>query len=231
MEPWISSRALIRLWGLWLLAAAGIVWLANKTHMDIALADRMFDFHLHAFPFKHDFWMETVMHQYAKWLVTALWIVILLIALLPFNKLTTHVSAATRHALRWVAGLALVNAMTISWLKHHMPHACPWDVTRYGGATPWLPAFTSHPAMQAGHCFPAGHASSGLWLSALCLLWLPHAPRKAWLVAIGGLSVGLLLGWAQQLRGAHFLSHTLTSAWLMCGWLLIAVTFSTSRTS
>lgn len=229
MESWISGRTLIKLWGFWLLAALSILWLANHTNADIRMADGAFDFQRHIFPLKHDFVVETVMHQYAKILLTILWLLVLLVSFTPIGKLSGCFSTSTLYRLRWISMLALFNAVMVSALKHHMPHACPWDITRYGGDSPWLPAFTSHPAMQAGHCFPAGHATSGVWLSAFCLLWLPQSPRKALLVSICGLSIGLLLGWAQQLRGAHFLSHTLTSIWLMSSWLLIVLTFSKSR--
>ncbi|WP_019883750.1 MULTISPECIES: phosphatase PAP2 family protein [unclassified Methylophilus] len=231
MEPWVSGRTLIRLWWLWLCAAVIIVWLANSTSLDIRFADSAFDVNQHAFTLKHNVLLETVMHSYAKTILTIFWILLLLLAYVPSEKLPVHFSASTIYALRWITVLALVNAVVISCLKHQMPHACPWDIARYGGASPWVPTFSSHPAMQAGHCFPAGHATSGVWLSALCLLWLPQAPRKALLVAIAGLTVGFMLGWAQQLRGAHFLSHTLTSLWLMCGWLLMVFTFSKSRRS
>jgi len=38
------------------------------------------------------------------------------------------------------------------------------------------------------------------------------AVARRWLAA--ALAAGLVLGVAQQLRGAHFMSHTLWSAWL-----------------
>ncbi len=206
-----------------------IVWLANGTSLDIWLADRAFDIHQHAFTLKHSVLLETVMHGYAKTIFSIFWLLLVLIAFVPSEKLPVHFSASTRYALRWVTTLALVNAALVSCLKHKMPHACPWDITRYGGISPWVPTFSSHPATQTGHCFPAGHATSGVWLAALCLLWLPQEPRKALLVAVAGLAVGFMLGWAQQIRGAHFLSHTLTSLWLMCSWLLLVFTFSKSR--
>ena len=230
-RPWLSKDKLITLWGLWVIAAIGIVWMANATSIDLMLADRQFDFASQRFSLKHDFFYETVMHVYAKHLLTVLWLGLLFLAWAPVKLIRDRLSPATRSQLRWIVFLALLNAIFVSCLKHQMPHACPWDVTRYGGNLPWAPTFTPHPATEAGHCFPAGHATSGVWLAALCLLWLPDAPRKALLVAVAGLSVGLLLGWSQQIRGAHFLSHTLTSMWLMCGWLLLLFTFSKSRIS
>lgn len=228
-KSWLSKQTQLTLWGVWVVAAIGIVCLANASAIDLMLADRQFDFVNHRFPLKHDFFYETVMHTYAKHLLTVVWLGLLYLAWAPEKLMRYPLSAATRYQLRWIVFLALLNAIVISCLKHQMPHACPWDVTRYGGDLPWVPTFTRHPATEAGHCFPAGHTTSGVWLSALCLLWLPQSPRKALLVAIAGLSVGFILGWAQQIRGAHFLSHTLASLWLMCGWLLMVFTFSKSR--
>lgn len=228
-SPWLPKPTLAALWCIWIALAIGIVWLANATSIDLTLADQQFDFAQHAFTQKHNFLYETVMHVYAKHLFTAIWLCLLALAWLPAHWFNHRISAATRHQLRWIVFLALLNAIVVSVLKHQMPHACPWDVVRYGGSSPWVPAFMAHPAMEAGHCFPAGHTTSGVWLAALSLLWLPQAPRKALFVAIAGLAVGFTLGWVQQIRGAHFLSHTLTSLWLMCGWLLMVFTFSKSR--
>jgi len=228
-SPWLPQPTLAALWCVWIALAIAIVWLANATALDLALADQQFDFTQHSFTQKHAFFYETVMHVYAKQLFTVIWLALLLLAWLPERLLGHRLSTATRYKLRWIVLLALLNAIVVSCLKHQMPHACPWDIVRYGGSAPWVPTFTSHPALEAGHCFPAGHTTSGVWLSALGLLWLPQAPRKALLVTIAGLAVGFALGWAQQIRGAHFLSHTLTSLWLMCGWLLMVFTFSKSR--
>lgn len=226
---WLPRTQMLTLWGLWISSAVGIFWLANFTALDLILADRYYDFAHHGFMYKHAFLYETVFHLYAKHALTVLWIGLLLLACLPARLFHIRISASTRYKLRWVVLIAAINAITVSLLKHQMPHACPWDVTRYGGDLPWAPTFSAHPAMEAGHCFPAGHATSALWLAALGLLWLPQSPRKALLVTLSGLAVGFGLGWAQQIRGAHFLSHTLSSAWLMCGWLLLVITFSKSR--
>ena len=231
METWLPRRTLIRLWAAWLVAAAVIVWLANGTHIDIALADHAFDFQQQRFQLRHDFLYETVMHEYAKKILIGFWLFLLFLAAFPAT-IAQHFSVKPDgYTLRWIVGLALVNSGLVAWMKHLMPHACPWDTARYGGHTLWVPAFAWHAASEAGHCFPAGHATSGLWLSALCLLWLPHQPRKALAVAMLGLATGLLLGWSQQMRGAHFLSHTLSSVWLMCGLLLCVLSFTRSHSS
>jgi membrane-associated PAP2 superfamily phosphatase len=186
----------------------------------------MFDFSRGQFTYQHAFFYDTVMHSYMKHLLLSVWLLLLVLALLPTGFRPSWLSSAQQYRLRWVTALAVVHSGLVSWLKHQMPHACPWDITRYGGTSDWFPAFAAHASQMNGHCFPAGHASSGLWLSALCLCWLPQHPRKALLVAVAGLAAGFALGWCQQLRGAHFLSHTLTSLWLMCALLLCVLSFS-----
>lgn len=92
---------------------------------------------------------------------------------------------------------------------------------RYGGTLPYLKIFDAlPPGIRPGHCFPAGHASVALWLPSLAIWWLPGRRKTAATVFALGLLPGLLLGWVQQMRGAHFLSHTLWSVWIAC--LLIA---------
>ena len=53
-----------------------------------------------------------------------------------------------------------------------------------------------------------------MWLAALAAFWLPRAPGKASVVFLGGLLIGSGLGWVQQMRGQHFLTHTLWTDWL-----------------
>jgi membrane-associated PAP2 superfamily phosphatase len=40
-------------------------------------------------------------------------------------------------------------------------------------------------------------------------------------VALAALLFGGMVGWLQQLRGAHFLTHTLWSIWLACATVLL----------
>lgn len=63
---------------------------------------------------------------------------------------------------------------------------------------------------------------TSLWLIACAVFWLPHNPRTAAGVAAAGMAVGIAMGWMQQLRGAHFLTHTLWSVWVAV--LVVSVT-------
>jgi membrane-associated PAP2 superfamily phosphatase len=52
-------------------------------------------------------------------------------------------------------------------------------------------------------------------------LWYPERKGRCVVVGLLALAWGFGLGWLQQMRGAHFLSHTLWSLWL--SWAVVLV--------
>ncbi|MEY4754719.1 MAG: hypothetical protein RJA44_2394 [Pseudomonadota bacterium] len=113
----------------------------------------------------------------------------------------------------------LLAALMISMLKGVNATSCPWDLAEFGGPATYLPHWLGFLRGDGGggHCFPAGHASSGFAFIGGYVVCRQVDPRQARLWLLGGLLAGLLLGLGQQLRGAHFMSHTLWSG-MLC-WL------------
>jgi membrane-associated PAP2 superfamily phosphatase len=111
----------------------------------------------------------------------------------------------------------LLALMLISTLKHFSHTSCPWDLQVFGGTAQhvshWL---WGQGDGGNGHCFPAGHASAGFAYLGGFFVFRSRRPALAWCWLGTALAAGLLLGIAQQIRGAHFMSHTLWTAWL-CG--------------
>ena len=64
-----------------------------------------------------------------------------------------------------------------------------------------------------GGCFPAGHASAGFAFLGGLFAFRHRLPATAARWLAGAMLTGLLLGVAQQLRGAHYMRHTLWTAW------------------
>ena len=96
---------------------------------------------------------------------------------------------------------------------------CPWDLLRYGGEKAYYELFSRRPAgMGSAGCFPAGHASAGYAWVALYFFYLATRPRWRWWGLGAAMALGMVFGIAQQLRGAHFLSHDLWA--LMLCWLV-----------
>ena len=114
-----------------------------------------------------------------------------------------------------VVGGTLLALLAIIWMKQTSHTSCPWDLAEFGGSA----TYVSHWAWGvrdggSGHCFPGGHASTGFALVAGYFGLREKAPRAAALWLAAALATGFGLGLVQQLRGAHFMSHTFWTAWI-----------------
>lgn len=211
-ERWARANAafakLLLLWAFALIAIA--LW----TDVDVMLADSAFDSKAGMFPLR-DAWITTTFnHVILKRAFTVLALLILFAVSWDLCSPRTW-SWLRRFQLRVIALSALLVPTTISLLKQVSASHCPWDLQRYGGSEPYIKLFELLPAgVGPGHCMPAGHASSALWMVSLSVLFIPHRLLHATIVLVLLLSLGIGVGWMQQLRGAHFLSHTLWSAWI-----------------
>ncbi|MFD2368215.1 phosphatase PAP2 family protein [Pseudoduganella sp. GCM10020061] len=194
-----------------------IWWIGRYTDVDLALADAAFDMRLHAFPWRDAWLADRFNHVILKWLM-------LLAAAFCVGRAAVDAFAPQRSRtpldrvrMRIVALSAICVPLVISLLKQASSSHCPWDLARYGGEQPYVRIFESLPAgAVAGHCLPAGHASSALWLVSLAVYWLPGSAGAARRAAFVGIALGAAMGIGQQLRGAHFLTHTLWSVWIAC---------------
>jgi len=203
--------------------------ISQFTSIDVNIEDYYYDAQIHQFIWKNSWFAKQLMHTYVKDVIIVLALLLIIVVVVDIGKPISKISAWTRIRLRFVSVAAIVIPSFISSAKQLSVMHCPWDVERYGGAVPYLRLFDMMPAhIEAGHCFPAGHASTGLWLAAFCVFWLPYHPRKALLVFLAGLGVGFVLGWVQQMRGAHFLSHTLWSVWIASAIILFMLCVSQS---
>ena len=126
-----------------------------------------------------------------------------------------------RERVTWVL-ITLVCLLLVPALKLVSATSCPWDLQVFGGVA----AYVSHWQFGvkdggAGRCFPSGHAVAAFAFISGWFALRPHAPKAArWWLA-GVLVRGVLFGWAQMVRGAHYVSHTLWSAWIC--WTACAV--------
>ena len=121
---------------------------------------------------------------------------------------------------RWQLWLSIAGgALAITVLKRLNHTSCPWDLVEFGGVarhvSHWLWGVRDG---GAGHCFPAGHASTAFAYLAGWFVLRRSAPRAAGRWLLGALLAGMVLGLAQQMRGAHYMSHTLWTAWICWAW-------------
>jgi len=100
-------------------------------------------------------------------------------------------------------------------MKHGSRTSCPWDLDQFGGVARYVSHWSWARADGGpGHCFPAGHASAAFAFFGgyFVLARRVRGLARWWLLA--AVVGGLLLGVTQQMRGAHYMSHTLWTAWL-----------------
>lgn len=169
------------------------------------------------FSWRENFWLAEVLHHGGRAAGWAVWLGLLMQLRWPRGVLRRLTPGE-----RWQLVLsALAGVAAVALLKHFSQTSCPWDLAGFGGRAThishWLWGMRDG---GPGHCFPAGHASVGFAFVGGWFALRRHAPRAAaaWLAA--ALLTGLVLGISQQLRGAHFFSHTLWSAWVcwLAGW-------------
>jgi len=198
-------------------SAVLILWLGQYTDIDLRLADMVFDRARGVFPWQHAWFAEQFNHVILKAILSCLAGAAVVFAAWDCWRPQLHWAPAQRLGMRVLGMSAISVPVVVSLLKRASSSHCPWDLQRYGGSAPYIRLLELMPAgVDPGHCLPGGHASSALWLIALSAFWWPEQPRKA--LAVGALAMAFALGvgFVQQLRGAHFLTHTLWSAWIAC---------------
>lgn len=128
--------------------------------------------------------------------------------------------ARWRDALRFdrralfIAILTLATVPTLAGIGKNVTNTfCPLEIRRYGGDVPYVKLCSPYPEddrpERRGYCFPAGHASGGF--AMLGLAWLRPSRRWRWGALTFGLGLGWWMGGYQMLKGAHYLSHTITT--------------------
>jgi membrane-associated PAP2 superfamily phosphatase len=211
-----------------------LVFIYPRTGLDQLLIAPYFDTAAQQFTLKHDHFLEQFMHLGLKYCMVAIAITSLIIALRANTGAPSRASFFARmqsllHNPYFLAFVGmLVSTTTVSIFKSMSMHGCPSDLTMYGGDLPLLNLFAHLPAgIKAGHCFPGGHASGGFALMAFYFAFKESKPHFARAMLLFSLVVGFAMGWAQMMRGAHFMSHNLWSAWLV--WLVLFVLFTTKK--
>ena len=220
LTPKALSRALLVL----LISASLILIINQYTDIDLTLADLYFDAQHHGFPWRNNWFATRFMHGWVKYAIIIFGVLLLALTLVDALRPLLRLTPLRRLQLRCVVVTMVLAPIAVTLLKQGSNVHCPWSLTRYGGSEPllrlldWVP-----PQWSAGRCFPAGQTSTGTWLAAFAVFWLPHAPRRAFQVFVAGMAIGLALGWVQQMRGAHFLTHTLATLWVSSVVLLAAL--------
>ncbi len=124
----------------------------------------------------------------------------------------------------WLGVLVIATVPALAGLgKKYTNIFCPSEIRRYGGDVAYARLCDPYPPddlpPRRGGCFPAGHASGGFALLGLLAVRASRRWRQG-IVALG-LGLGWWMGGYQMLKGAHYLSHTVTT--MLVAWLVVLV--------
>jgi len=194
-----------------------LVW--DLTSFDLILANLSYD---GSFTLRHNFLLQTILHDYAQKFAWFVYLGLVISCIFPhsiFKNLTK--------LQKWqLILMPLVSILVITIIKSLSNTSCPWHLEIFGRTESYsshlLNFFTTKNG--AGKCFPAGHATSGFAFIGGFFIWRKSNFKLAQIWLLASLSFGVVLGVVQQIRGAHFMSHTLWGAWFC--WTFSYITFT-----
>jgi membrane-associated PAP2 superfamily phosphatase len=203
------------------LLALVLIALEFKTDLDRTISRLFLDADVHGFPLRESFWLEVVMHQWAKYVVITAGALIATALLLSYPL---PLWKPRRRLLLFLLLSMALGPLSVTLGKAASSRHCPWDIDEFGGSVPYTRLFEPlGPGTSPGHCFPAGHASAGFALMAFYFIayalgW-QRAARCALVLSTGA---GLVLGFGRVLQGAHFTSHVLWAG-ISCWAVMVAL--------
>jgi len=200
------------------LCAAVLLLVLAATHLDVAVSNWFYDAAAGRFPLRYSSFLETFMHQWAKYVAILLGCSVVGAFLFSF---TAERLRPWRRALLFLGlSLALAPAAVAS-LKSVGHQHCPYELAEYGGFAPYNGLLESPPSrVKPGQCLLSGHAATGYSLLAFYFLGLALGrPALARLGLWGGLGAGTVFGITRVAQGSHFLSGVLWPG-LIC-WIVI----------
>lgn len=189
------------------LSGSLFLWLSSNEQLDWFISNYWFDPVGQNFPWENNYWLDLLSHRLLKITIISTAVMALLWGIYRRNG-------------RVITTMLLfgIGPLVVGVLKAFSAHSCPWDLVEYGGkAISYVLMGTTPVGAGPGHCFPGGHASSGFAVMALFFLFYPEQPRLAMLCWLLGMGLGMLMGFGQIMRGAHFLTHNLWAGWWV--WL------------
>lgn len=167
---------------------------------------------------RQNWYLDTLNHHYVKNILIAVYFSFLVLFLASF-KLKSLYAMRWRYAYFFI--VVILSTSLIGVLKSQSEHACPWNMI-----SPQQHSYAWIFNKSKGHCFPGGHAATGFALMVGYFVYRTSDRKRALFYLMASLILGFLMGWAQMMRGAHFLSHNLWTGW--CIWLVNVIMYSLS---
>jgi membrane-associated PAP2 superfamily phosphatase len=193
----------------WVIAALGLVYILlwDLAGWDMPVM-RWFG-NAEGFVLREAWWLRTVLHDGGRVLSFAFLGLVLVDAFYPLR-------AGPSRCQRWYwVGVTLLSVLLVQCMKRASTTSCPWDLVEFGGAAQYMTHWHFGGLDGGrGHCFPSGHSSAAFVFLSLYFLWREHDAKAARSLLAGVFLAGLAFSLTQLMRGAHYPSHMMWSAWL-----------------
>lgn len=170
---------------------------------------------------RHNFFLEHILHNGGRHVVSLLSLTLIVTLIASFFK--ASIKPWRKDLILLFANVA-ISILLVRFGKEYSNVSCPWDVLQFGGSKPWIPFPDSvFSSLDLGQCFPGGHSSGAFAWVALYYFAVQHMPRMKMKFLSFAIILGTLFAICQELRGAHFLTHDLTSL-LLC-WMICTISY------
>jgi membrane-associated PAP2 superfamily phosphatase len=163
-------------------------------------------------PHKNNWWLSQIIHNTGHKIALAAYLLLFLF------WASGKIKGSQRPGIDYALTAIAICIVAINLCKSLLHFPCPWQANiTLGVFIPyqWRP--------DAAGCFPSGHASSGYaWV---CFYYVAYRfyPAYKYLFLALAVAIGFVFGAAQQIRGAHFISHDLICVYLC--WVVASVLF------
>lgn len=198
-----------------------MLWVYPMTGFDQQLIAPFYDVTLQGFPLQNHWFFETLMHEWLKYLIIVIAIMLLVLAITSF--FIPKLAFLKRQSV-WAFSGMLFSTSLISFIKSQSIHACPKNLSMYGGNQPYIELLQSLPiGAHAGHCFPSGHASAGFSLLTFYFILRNSYPKLAKICFCLAIITGMMMGASQMARGEHFMSHNIWTGLIV--WFVLVLCY------
>lgn len=197
------------------LSALGLYSLFSDGKVDLWLSRLLYDPSVPGFIWGKSEFVDLVLYRGHKFVMTG--VAFGLIGWGVWAAINKRPGFGPRHLAVGVIGTVLI-IVIVGALKKFTGIDCPWSIDEFGGAMPFLSLqevirLALEGKVGQGRCFPAGHATGGLFLLAWAAALSQASSTASKRFVIGGLALGFLMGLVRVAQGAHFLSHVIWAMW------------------
>lgn len=231
MSPRVLLRGAVPLWLLTLMAAASLAFLLLP-QVDLTVSG-WFARGTEGFPLQFDPRIALINNNVLK-LSRAASAVLLVLFVLGFVLPRGSWLGRNRRAIAYLfLALAIGPGLIVnSLLKETSGRARPVQIEQFGGSKQFTPAFVIADQCDRNCAFVSGHVAAATMPVAGYFLASTRRRRRLWLA--GGVALGLAVGLARLVVGAHFLSDVVVAmfiTWVVCALVAAAMLARPAATS